>query len=129
MLVGRNNGFAFFGYLIGLSIIGFLATDMYLLTFDSMRQDLGTYKSTISASLTLFFAGFAIAQLLWGPISDILGKPKAVLIGLSIFVTSSVAIYFTDNVVVLLLLRLTQAVGGMCCCCKLARTGNRKISK
>lgn len=98
-------------YLAGLSIIGFLATDMYLPVFDVMRSDLATSKSNIGASLTLYLGGFAIAQLLWGPFSDRYGKGKAILSGLSIFVLTSVGIFFTKDIVVLLGLRLLQAIG------------------
>ncbi|MCX2454263.1 purine nucleoside transporter PunC [Pedobacter sp. PLR] len=107
----KKNSFLFFLYLVGLSIIGFLATDMYLPAFDKMRLDLGTSKSNISATLSLFLAGYGIAQLLWGPISDKFGKPKTVLMGLSIFTIASLGIYFTHNVSLLLLLRLIQAIG------------------
>lgn len=107
----EKNGFVFLVYLAGLSIIGFLATDMYLPAFDTMRLDLGTTKSSISASLSLFLGGYAIAQLMWGPISDQLGRPKTIILGLSIFVLASFGIYFTNNITVLLLLRLVQAIG------------------
>lgn len=106
-----KNSFLFLVYLAGLSIIGFLATDMYLPAFDKMRIDLHTTKSNISATLSLFLAGYAIAQLLWGPISDKFSKPKTVLIGLSIFTIASVSIYFAKSVHILLFLRLVQAIG------------------
>ncbi len=111
MLEKKGNNSLFLVYLVGLSIIGFLATDMYLPAFDSMRLDLSTDKSSISASLSLFLAGYALAQLMWGPISDRLGKLKTVLIGLVIFTLASLSIYFTHSVALLLVLRLIQAVG------------------
>lgn len=111
MSKNKKNSFIFFVYLTGLSIIGFLATDMYLPAFDKMRIDLNTSKSSISATMSLFLAGYAIAQLLWGPISDKAGKPKTVLIGLSIFTIASLGIYFTENISILLALRLVQAIG------------------
>lgn len=107
----HKNSFFFLVYLVGLSIIGFLATDMYLPAFDKMRIDLDTTKSNISATLSLFLAGYAIAQLMWGPISDKVGKPKTIIIGLSIFTISSLAIFFTDSVIAFIVLRLVQAIG------------------
>lgn len=106
-----KNSFLFLVYLGGLSIIGFLATDMYLPAFDTMRIDLGTSKQNISASLSLFLGGFAIAQLIWGPISDKYGKPKSILMGLILFSVASLCIYFTHNVTLLLSFRLLQAIG------------------
>ena len=107
----NKNNFFFLVYLTGLSIIGFLATDMYLPAFEQMRVDLDTTKSSISATLSLFLAGYAIAQLMWGPISDKVGKPKTILMGLSIFALSSLAIFFTTSVTAFLALRLVQAIG------------------
>lgn len=111
MVKEQKNNFLFFAYLAGLSIVGFLATDMYLPAFDKMRIDLNTTKSNISATLSLFLAGYAIAQLVWGPISDKLGKRKTILMGLSIFMVSSFLIFFTESVMALLALRLVQAIG------------------
>ncbi|ERJ60010.1 purine nucleoside transporter PunC [Sphingobacterium paucimobilis] len=111
MVNKEKNSFLFLVYLAGLSVIGFLATDMYLPAFDKMRIDLDTSKNSISASLTLFLAGYAIGQLLWGPLSDRIGKPRSILMGLGIFTAASVSIYFTDSVTALLVLRLIQAVG------------------
>lgn len=107
----NKNNFFFLVYLAGLSIIGFLATDMYLPAFEQMRVDLATTKSSISATLSLFLAGYAIAQLIWGPISDKIGKPKTIIIGLMIFTLSSLVIFFTASVTVFLILRLIQAIG------------------
>lgn len=107
----ERNNFLFLAYLAGLSVIGFLATDMYLPAFDKMRVDLETSKNSISASLTLFLAGYAVAQLLWGPLADKIGKPRSILMGLGIFTVASLSIYFTTDVIVLLILRLIQAIG------------------
>lgn len=111
MLDKKKNSFLFLVYLVGLSIIGFLATDMYLPAFDMMRLDLATDKSNISASLSLFLAGYALAQLVWGPVSDKIGKPKTVLMGLTLFTLASLCIFFTHDVFWLLALRLLQAIG------------------
>lgn len=101
----------FLFYLIGLSILGFVATDMYLPAFSAMKSDLSTQESYISASMTLFLAGFASAQLLWGWLSDSLGRKPTLLIGLGLFVITSLGIAITDNVYIMLSLRFIQAIG------------------
>ncbi len=68
----------FLVWLGGLSVLGFLATDMYLPAFAAMQEDLQTPAAAISASLSLFLAGFAFAQLLWGPLSDRFGRKPVV---------------------------------------------------
>ena len=78
-------GKRFLVWLAGLSVLGFLATDMYLPAFAAIQADLQTPASAVSASLSLFLAGFAAAQLLWGPLSDRYGRKPVLLIGLTIF--------------------------------------------
>ncbi|WP_299996182.1 purine nucleoside transporter PunC [uncultured Cedecea sp.] len=98
-------------WLVGLSVLGFLATDMYLPAFPAIQQDLGSDASAISASLSLFLAGFAFAQLAWGPLSDRYGRKSVLLIGLSIFAASCLGMLWVENVTQLLVLRFIQAVG------------------
>lgn len=98
-------------WLAGLSVLGFLATDMYLPAFPAIQQDLGSEASAISASLSLFLAGFAFAQLAWGPLSDKYGRKSVLLIGLSIFALSCLGMLWVENVSQLLVLRFIQAVG------------------
>lgn len=98
-------------WLAGLSVLGFLATDMYLPAFAAIQADLQTPASAVSASLSLFLAGFAAAQLLWGPLSDRYGRKPVLLIGLTIFALGSLGMLWVENAATLLVLRFVQAVG------------------
>ncbi|WP_455424625.1 purine nucleoside transporter PunC [Dryocola sp. LX212] len=98
-------------WLAGLSVLGFLATDMYLPAFAAIQQDLNTEASAVSASLSLFLAGFAFAQLMWGPMSDLFGRKPILLAGLSIFAVSCLGMLWVESATTLLVLRFIQAVG------------------
>lgn len=104
-------GKGFLVWLAGLSVLGFLATDMYLPAFAAIQSDLQTPASAVSASLSLFLAGFAIAQLLWGPLSDRYGRKPILLLGLSIFALGSLGMLWVESATGLLVLRFIQAVG------------------
>ncbi|EPB4591580.1 purine nucleoside transporter PunC [Escherichia coli] len=104
-------GKRFLVWLAGLSVLGFLATDMYLPAFTAIQADLQTPASAVSASLSLFLAGFAAAQLLWGPLSDRYGRKLVLLIGLTIFALGSLGMLWVENAATLLVLRFVQAVG------------------
>ena len=104
-------GKGFLVWLAGLSVLGFLATDMYLPAFAAIQSDLQTPASAVSASLSLFLAGFAVAQLLWGPLSDHYGRKPVLLLGLSIFALGSLGMLWVENATGLLVLRFVQAVG------------------
>lgn len=105
----KSKGFII--YLAVLSMLGFLATDMYLPAFGAMQQDLQTHPGAISASLSIFLAGFACAQLLWGPLSDRIGRKPVLLIGLSMFAVGCAGILWVENATMLLVLRFVQAIG------------------
>ena len=104
-----KSGFMF--YLAGLSMLGYLATDMYLPAFGAMRQDLGASAGAISASLSIFLAGFAFAQLLWGPLSDRIGRKPVLVLGLSMFALACLGMLWIENTSQLLVLRFVQAIG------------------
>ncbi|URO01092.1 purine nucleoside transporter PunC [Leclercia adecarboxylata] len=101
----------FLVWLGGLSVLGFLATDMYLPAFSVMQEDLQTPAAAISASLSLFLAGFAFAQLLWGPMSDRFGRKPVLLAGLAIFALGCLGMLWVRDATWLLVLRFIQAVG------------------
>lgn len=106
-----KNSFGFTGYLAGLSMLGYLAMDMYLPAFGAMGQHLQISVSAVGASLSVFLAGFALGQLIWGPLSDRLGRKPILLAGLSLFVLGCVGMFWVDSAAQLLALRFIQAVG------------------
>ncbi|RYJ17657.1 MULTISPECIES: purine nucleoside transporter PunC [Rahnella] len=103
--------FGFMLYLAGLSMLGFLATDMYLPAFSAMQTSLMTSPGMISASLSIFLGGFAIGQLLWGPLSDRIGRKPVLLLGLMLFAVGCLGVIWVENVRALLALRFLQAMG------------------
>ena len=98
-------------YLALLSMLGFLATDMYLPAFGAMQHDFNTASGTISASLSLFLGGFALAQLIWGPLSDRIGRKPVLLAGLLLFALGCGGMLWVADARLMLALRFLQAVG------------------
>ena len=105
----KSKGFMI--YLALLSMLGFLATDMYLPAFGAMQQDLAAQPGAISASLSLFLGGFACAQLFWGPLSDRIGRKPVLVIGLTLFALGCAGMMAVHDATLLLVLRFVQAVG------------------
>ncbi|MBS9425291.1 purine nucleoside transporter PunC [Photorhabdus caribbeanensis] len=106
-----KNSSQFMFYLAGLSMLGYLAIDMYLPAFGAMQQELGTTANAISASLSIFLAGFAFAQLLWGPLSDRFGRKPIIITGLSLFSIGCLGMIWITDSTQLLVLRFIQAIG------------------
>ncbi|MCP3867299.1 MAG: multidrug effflux MFS transporter [Gammaproteobacteria bacterium] len=95
-----------------LVALGPLSTDMYLPAFPTLMQDFDAGIGDVQQTLSIFLIGFALAQLIYGPLSDRFGRKPVLTAGLGIFVLSSFAISFAHSIETLSLLRLFQAIGG-----------------
>src|SRR5690606_5872478 len=66
----------------------------------------------VGLSLTSYFIGISVGQLIYGPLVDRFGRKKPLLIGLTIFVLAAVGCAFAPSVEWLIGLRLLLALGG-----------------
>ncbi|RJX66623.1 Bcr/CflA family multidrug efflux MFS transporter [Vibrio sinensis] len=98
-------------YLAALSMLGFVATDMYLPAFKAMEVDFATGPEQIALSLTVFLVGMASGQLLWGLASDKYGHRNTLFAGMVVFTLASLGLAFSEQVWQLLTLRFIQALG------------------
>lgn len=106
-----KNSFGFTCYLIGLSVLGYLGMDMYLPAFGVIGGDLHLSAGAVGASLSIFLAGFAVGQLLWGPLSDRIGRKPVLLMGLSLFALGCLGMFWVETDIQLWALRFIQAIG------------------
>lgn len=89
-----------------------LSIDMYLPAFAKISATFNTVIGKVQISLSLFLAGFAIGQLLWGPLSDKYGRKPVLISGLLIFILSSISIHLANYIEMVWALRFLQAFGG-----------------
>ncbi|MEX2962497.1 multidrug effflux MFS transporter [Microbulbifer sp. TYP-18] len=99
-------------YLAVLVALTPFAIDTYLPAIPLMASVLGTEVEQVQHSISSYLLGFALGQLLGGPLSDRWGRRTVGTIGLGIFFLSTLAILFVTQVNQLVALRLVQAVGG-----------------
>jgi DHA1 family bicyclomycin/chloramphenicol resistance-like MFS transporter len=97
------------GMLIGLNPF---SIDMYLPGFAAIAADLRTDTATVGLTLSSFFAGICIGQVIYGPLLDRFGRKKPLLIGLGIYLFTSIAAAFAGSIEQLIVLRFVQALGG-----------------
>nr|AIA16983.1 drug resistance transporter, Bcr/CflA subfamily [uncultured bacterium] len=95
-----------------LSAIGPFAIDMYLPALPSIGADLGSDNSVTQLSLLSFFISFALAQLLYGPLSDMWGRKLPLYLGIGIFTIASVGCALAQNIETLIAFRFIQGIGG-----------------
>ncbi|MCL9776995.1 purine nucleoside transporter PunC [Vibrio methylphosphonaticus] len=98
-------------YLSILSMLGFIATDMYLPAFKLIEQDFATGPEQIALSLTVFLVGMGLGQFVWGLASDRFGHRKTLFTGLVVFTVASIGLAWSQEVWQLLALRMLQAIG------------------
>lgn len=95
-----------------LSTIGPFSIDMYLPGFLAIADDLQTSVDEVSYSLSSFFIGISVGQLLSGPLLDRYGRRIPLIVGLVIYVVASIGCALASSIEVLIVLRLFQALGG-----------------
>ena len=98
--------------LAGLTALAPLGTDAYLPAIPSMAISFSTSIHHVELSISLFLAGFAIGQLIGGPLSDHFGRRSTVFAGLSIFALGTLGIILSSSLNGLLLFRIIEAIGG-----------------
>ncbi|NGF57076.1 multidrug effflux MFS transporter [Parapedobacter sp. SGR-10] len=94
-----------------LSAIGPFSIDMYLPAFDTIATDFNTSVDKVQLSLTSYFVGIAIGQMIYGPLLDKFGRKKPLMIGLIIYALASILCVFAHHVDHLIYLRFLQALG------------------
>lgn len=103
----------FFTVLIlgSLTALGPFSIDMYLPGFPAIAKSLHTTTAQVSLSLSSFFIGLAVGQLLYGPLLDRFGRKKPLYVGLAVYLITSAGCYFCTDINTLIILRFVQAVG------------------
>ncbi len=99
------------GFLALLTGTPAMATDMYLAAIPTIARQWNTSESIVSLSLVLWFAAFSAFLLVWGPISDRLGRRPVLLVGLAIFVIASLLCAGAGNPAQLIAFRILQGMG------------------
>jgi len=85
---------------------------MYLPGFPEMADDLETEIELLSLSLTAYFIGITIGQIIYGPLLDRYGRKKPLLIGFSIYVIAALGCAISDNISTFIAMRFLLALGG-----------------
>ena len=94
-----------------LTALDAMAIDMYLPGMASIADDLAVSPGRVQQTLSIFLAGLAIGQGVYGPLLDRYGRRVPLLIGIAIFVVGSSVAACAPTVEWLLAARFLQAVG------------------
>ena len=89
-----------------------LAMDMYLPAMPQMVIDFATSTNAVQFTLTSYVAGFAIGQLIHGPLSDRFGRRPLLLFGIGLFGLAILGSPFVVSIYALTILRFVQGLCG-----------------
>lgn len=95
-----------------LTAIGPFSIDMYLPAFPDIAKGLNTSVAKVMLSLSSFFIGISVGQLVYGPLLERYGRKKPLYIGLVIYLLASVGCAMASTVDALIMFRFLQALGG-----------------
>ncbi len=95
-----------------LSTVTPFAIDLYLPAFTQIAEEFNTSTSQIALSVTSYFRGMALGQILYGPLLDRFGRKPPLYAGLSVFILASIGCTIAPNSEALIAVRFFQALGG-----------------
>jgi len=109
--IGINRTFLIF--ILGLlAALGPFTIDMYIPGFEKIAQDFNVTVKDVTYTLTSYFIGISIGQLIYGPLVDKYGRKKPLIVGLSLFILSALGCFMSTKIWMLIFFRFTQALGG-----------------
>ncbi|MBN9520762.1 multidrug effflux MFS transporter [bacterium] len=108
----KRSGLFVISLLGALSVVSPFAIDMYLPAFPDLAAGFGVPSTTIALTLSSYFIGLALGQVVYGPLLDRFGRKPPLVVGLSLFVAASVGCAFAPDVRTLIGLRFVQGLGG-----------------
>ncbi|MCC5780014.1 multidrug effflux MFS transporter [Nitratireductor sp. B36] len=99
--------------IIGAMLVALGPVSMALFTpaMPQIVEAFGTTEAAVKMTISLYFAGFALAQLFCGPLSDGLGRKPVTFGFIGIYVVASFAALMSPNIEMLIAARFLQGFG------------------
>ncbi|CAK7056152.1 MAG: Multidrug resistance protein MdtL [Desulfovibrio sp.] len=98
-------------FLAALNAFVPLSIDLYLPALPHMTEALVSSEAKAQLTLSFFMLFFALSMLVWGPLSDRLGRKKILTSGLVLYIVSSLLCALAPNMTTLIIGRVLQAIG------------------
>lgn len=103
-----------FGYVLllgALTALGPFTVDMYLPAFPMLQGEFDASEGAVQLTLTGTMVGFALGQLIVGPLSDVVGRRVPLLVSTALHVIASVIAIFAPSLLVLGGARILMGMG------------------
>jgi MFS transporter, DHA1 family, multidrug resistance protein len=88
-----------------------ISTDIYAPAMPAVAKTFGADWATTQLTLSLFVAGYAVSQLVYGPLSDRFGRKRVLAAGILVYLAASGACLTAESIDELLAYRFLQSLG------------------
>ena len=105
-----NNRFKIIAIILLLTALGQASIDLYLPSLPAIMHGLNTTSKLSQTSLTVFLLGLAVSPLIYGPVSDYLGRRKLLLVALACYIFLTILCAIAPSIYALIVLRLMQGL-------------------
>ncbi|MEP3435946.1 MAG: multidrug effflux MFS transporter [Hoeflea sp.] len=95
-----------------VSATGPLAIDMFLPSLPQIADSLGGTMAGAQLTITAYFIAFGLAQMVYGPVADMVGRKPPLIAGLTLFLAGSIGCALAPDMNWLIAARVVQALGG-----------------
>jgi DHA1 family bicyclomycin/chloramphenicol resistance-like MFS transporter len=107
----RPDSIAITGLLTALAAIGSFSTSIYVPSMPALVDAFQTSADRVKLTLSVFLVGFALAQLVYGPLSDRFGRRGTLIVGLVLYVAGDLACALAPSIELMIAGRFLQGVG------------------
>jgi MFS transporter, DHA1 family, multidrug resistance protein len=108
----RRQNFFLILILGALNTITPFSIDMYLPAFPTIASDFHTDIEQVALSVSTYFLGYALGQIIYGPLLDRFGRKPPMYVGLILYIIATIGCFSTGSIEALLAMRFVQALGG-----------------
>jgi len=95
-----------------LTGLGPISMDMYLPSLPAIERILEAPTARVQLTIASYLLGFAVGQVIWGPISDRRGRRPVLLAALVLYAVATLVCAAAQSIDTLIAARLLQAIGG-----------------
>ncbi|MGF2411718.1 MAG: multidrug effflux MFS transporter [Ferruginibacter sp.] len=109
---GKQQNFILILILGALNTITPFSIDMYLPAFPQIARDFNTSIDKVALSVSTYFLGYALGQIIYGPLLDRFGRKPPLYAGLTLYILATIGCFTTTTIEALWVIRFIQALGG-----------------